>query len=344
MFLNDFIKKSRTSAKISQESFYTDIVSRATADAFEKKNADVLKVGSLSKMAEKLSLTVNELIKLGEESFLTDFENKNRDFLLVSSILSQYQTEETELTDTEIKKYLNEMDKLYTSILEKKETYSSYFNLYLLLKHSFHDSSSVIMPVDKTDITLFKKILKTKTQYTAYDYKAFANILISPFFSLKDIEFTMNLLFPLNESPYYELIDSAYLSLSNLTSKLLRTSEYELATKHLELFNKELEKNPSYYYRLTYLHDYYLLQFLKSKYENADALAQSLQFINIIELCEPPESSLGDRLRESTVNMVENKASSRSIINIIATTKNNIDFKKLIPEHIIKNEKKGPNL
>lgn len=344
MFLNEYVATSRNKEKISQSSFYKGIVSRATADSFEKKNADVLKISALPIIAEKLSITINDLIDRSIDTFSTKFEAKNKEFLLTTSILSEYETENVELKDNEIDTYLKAMDNLYLSILTEKDQYSNYFNLYLLLKYSFHDTSNTILPVEKTDITILKKIFKNKKIYGTYDYKAFANIIVSQSVTKKDIEYFVNYLFPIEDCPSREIVESAYIALGNITTKMIRSNEYELASHYLELFNSELLINSSYYHRLYYMHDYYLLEFLKSKFENADALAKSLQFIDIIELCEPPESSLGARLRESTVNIVENKTSSRSIINIIASTKNNIDFKKLIPEHFIKNNKNGKPL
>ncbi|HDM0540819.1 TPA: hypothetical protein PY111_002925, partial [Staphylococcus aureus] len=84
------------------------------------------------------------------------------------------------------------------------------------------------------------------------------------------------------------------------------------------------------------LHDRALLDFLTDKINNSSKLTEALQIINIIDSCEPPSSSLADRMKEATVSIIEKEDNTKDIIAAIANTKSSIDYMQTIPPNIVK--------
>lgn len=336
MQINEFIKQRRQDLNISQLEFYKDILSRSTADKFEKYNSSALKINHLPVIADRLDISFNELIHATSDSFFSEFDLLNNRFLSISQQMAGYSSGSIELSDSQITELIHEIENIFKLVLELKESSSKYTNLYFLIKISFSPISNKIIPVDHTDLVSLKKMYKNKTNLVAADYRILANLSTLPIFTMNDLDFLYEILYPVPLNSPLELVEVSHLALSNIITKHLRAYDFILLKKELQKFRTALTRNPSYMYTIIYLHDKALLEFLESEYTNPEALSAALQYVNIIDECEPEGSTLANRMREATVNLVGKNTDNMDVISIIATTKNSIDFQKNIPPHLIK--------
>lgn len=336
MQLNDYIRTRRQELNISQIEFYKDLLSRSTADKFEKYNTSVLKIHKLPEIADRLDISFKELIHATSESFLSDFDRLNNRFLTISQQLANNSIGEIELSDSQISELISEIEAMLPLTIEMKDTSSKYSNLYFLIKISFSSMSNKIIPVDQTDLLFLKKKYKHQTTFNAADYKILVNLVTLPIFTVDDLDFLYKKLYPIQRNSPFELIETSHLVIANIITKHLRAYNFTSVRRELINLKRALDRNPSYRYSLIYLHDKSLLDFLESQYTNAESLSAALQYVNIIEECEPEGSTTANRMREATVNLVEKRSESMDVISIIATTKNSIDFQKNIPSHLIK--------
>ncbi|MCW1783785.1 XRE family transcriptional regulator, partial [Streptococcus agalactiae] len=133
-----------------------------------------------------------------------------------------------------------------------------------------------------------------------------------------------------------EILYPAYLALTNLTTKNIKSKAYNKAKLAIDNFEEQLKVNPSYKFKLICLHDRALLDFLTDKINNSSKLTEALQIIDIISTCEPQTSTIADRMKEALVSIIEKEDNSKDIIAEIANTKNSIDYLQTIPPNIVK--------
>ncbi|MBD9966463.1 XRE family transcriptional regulator [Enterococcus faecalis] len=329
MFINDFLKHTRTTLNLSQTTFYKDVLSRSTADKFEK-NKTSIKLSCIPILADRLDLTCEELLHYSSDTLYTDFD-KLRD-----SFLSKYTKLQSSKEQSEIHEVIQDIIDIYIQCLEPKYYSLKYFNLYLLIKISCSEFTDKILEVDKADLLDLKKIYKTRKLYTSSDYKVLANLITLPLFTVDDLNFMFDVLYPLENNISEEILYPAYLALTNLTTKHIKNKDYNKAKLAINNFEKQLKVNPSYKFKLICLHDRALLDFLTDKINNSSKLTEALQIINIIDSCEPSSSSLADRMKEATVSIIEKEDNTKDIIAAIANTKSSIDYMQTIPPNIVK--------
>ena len=181
-----------------------------------------------------------------------------------------------------------------------------------------------------------KKIYKTRKLYTSSDYKVLANLITLPLFTVNDLNFMIDVLYPLENNVPEEILYPAYLALTNLTTKHIKSKDYNKAKLAIDNFEEQLKVNPSYKFKLICLHDRALLDFLTDKINNSSKLTEALQIIDIISTCEPQTSTIADRMKEALVSIIEKEDNSKDIIAEIANTKNSIDYLQTIPPNIVK--------
>lgn len=329
MLINEFLKQARTNLNLSQHSFYDDILSRSTAYKFENNNTSI-KISSIPKLADRMDLTCEELLYYSSDSLKTEFD-KTRDLFL-----DKYSSLQTLKEEAEIEKTLQDIVEIYIQCIEKKADSLKYFNLYLLIKISCSEFTNRILEVDKADLLDLKKIYKTRKLYTSSDYKILANLITLPIFSIDDLQFMIDVLYPLSSNVPEELMYPAYLALTNITTKHIRNKDYDKARIATDNFEKQLEINPSYKFKLICMHDRALIDFLTDKINNSNKLTEALQIINLIDICESPSSSIADRMKEATVSIIEKEDTNKDIIAEIANTKSSIDYIQTVPPHIVK--------
>ncbi len=329
MFLNDFLKHTRTTLNLSQTTFYEDVLSRSTADKFEK-NKTSIKLSCIPILADRLDLTCEELLFYSSDTLYTDFD-KIRD-----SFLNKYASLQSLEEKSEINEVIEDIIAIYMQCIEPKYYSLKYFNLYLLIKISCSEFTDKILEVDKADLLDLKKIYKTRKLYTSSDYKVLANLITLPLFTVNDLNFMIDVLYPLENNVPEEILYPAYLALTNLTTKHIKSKDYNKAKLAIDNFEEQLKVNPSYKFKLICLHDRALLDFLTDKINNSSKLTEALQIIDIISTCEPQTSTIADRMKEALVSIIEKEDNSKDIIAEIANTKNSIDYLQTIPPNIVK--------
>lgn len=321
---------------MSQIEFYKGILSRATANRFEKEDPTLLKLKHIPILLDRLSLSFDDLLSNCFESFTSEFDQYNNRFQEISSILASIQTQENSANTHQIEDLIIEIEAIYKVAIQLKDTEINYYNLYFLIKVSFSDYSQNISQVDYTDFLILKDIYKRRNIVGSYDYKVFANWIIMPFISLEELDFLFNRLYPLDKNASPTAVRIAHLALTNIITKYLRDYDFKNVRKYILALKENLEIHPSYEFKIVYLHDLALLEFLESNYTKAASLNDALRYIDIINEFEPENSTKGNRMKEATISLIEKNAKSKELIALIATEKNNIDFKKNIPPHIVK--------
>ncbi|EPH72192.1 hypothetical protein D929_01986 [Enterococcus faecalis 02-MB-P-10] len=329
MLINEFLKDIRTTLGQSQKSFYKGVLSRSTVEKFEK-NVTSIKISSIPTLADCIDLSCEELLYYSSDSLKTEFD-KLRDLFL-----EKYSTLDTLTEEHEIQRTIQDIVSIYTQCIEPKYTSLKYFNLYLLIKIACSEFSDKILEVNKADLLDLKKIYKNRLVFTSSDYKVLANLITLPIFTLKDLDFMIKKLFPITNKVPEEVLYPAYLALSNITTKHIRNKNYTDARLAIDSFEEHLKINPSYKFKLTCMHDRALIDFLTDKINNSNRLTEALQIIDIIAICEPPTSTIANRMKEALVSIIEKEDNSKDIIAEIANTKNSIDYIKTIPPNIVK--------
>jgi hypothetical protein len=323
-----FLKHTRTTLNLSQTTFYEDVLSRSTADKFEK-NKTSIKLSCIPILADRLDLTCEELLFYSSDTLYTDFD-KIRD-----SFLNKYASLQSLAEKSEINEVIEDIIAIYMQCIEPKYYSLKYFNLYLLIKISCSEFTDKILEVDKADL-LDLKIYKTRKLYTSSDYKVLANLITLPLFTVNDLNFMIDVLYPLENNVPEEILYPAYLALTNLTTKHIKSKDYNKAKLAIDNFEEQLKVNPSYKFKLICLHDRALLDFLTDKINNSSKLTEALQIIDIISTCEPQTSTIADRMKEALVSIIEKEDNSKDIIAEIANKKNSIDYLQTIPPNIVK--------
>lgn len=336
MQIHQFFKAKRKELRESQTQFYDGILARGTANKFENGNDGLLKVKHIPYLLEHIGISFDEFSFYCNPSFDTNFDKFNNRFLEITQLISDDSIGVISLSKETFSELITEIESIYTKTIEKKNTHTNYLNLNILIRATAFSFSSKIFPVDKTEIAYLKKIYKNKQSFSKYDYKIFANMLIIPGIKHSELLFLEELLFPMSPNSDQSLTETAHLALSNLVTLFLRSHDFKNAHKYLDFLNKNLASFPSYRYKLIYLHDISILEFLESNYTAPEALASAFQYVDIIAKCEPKDSTFGNRMREAAVNLIEKNSETKDIVAMIASAKNDIDFTKNIPPHLIK--------
>lgn len=273
-------KEQVTNADLASGIFSVSNIYRITKDMRE------LTLKEIQLLSGRLSITIDELYYLSEESFLTELE-------MTRQKVNMYYTDP--------KKYSKEINDVYSELEKSNKRSLGHFNLYFFCKIVFSKYSDSITYPDKSDLDTLKSIyigLETTQILTSTDYKIFSNII--SVYTYDDLKYFADLLFPMPKDLNTLALNYSLLAITNLiTALVVKELDYEKAEVYLEQLHDCLQTHTNYYYHIHYLYLKNVLAYSKTReleYFNA-AITQ----INVVRTFS--DSNRADSWQEQLIDI-----------------------------------------
>ncbi|MGM0183316.1 hypothetical protein IGK74_002281 [Enterococcus sp. AZ150] len=312
MFLNQIIRTIRTKEKIPKTKTYKNTMSKSLYEHFEKGNEKSIKVAHVGIIAQNLNIPTQDLLHYSKASFKNEEEIY---YDKVVEMVNQFvQTNKKEKKES-LKKEINEHFKV--SVKTRFDS-CCMFSLYIFLKSISSNINLEISPPDQTDLIDIKKIIKSKTFYTSFEYKILSNLAI--YFSFNDLKEIIEILYPLESNMPLGLIEASYISIENLLLTELRQEDLTNCFALMEILDKNLELYPSYQHRLIYLQFKELLEYLINL--EPKHLFQCWNYIEIMSIADPNVNL--KQQKEALYKIIEHRTGKEpNIGGFLNVTKNN---------------------
>lgn len=262
MKLSEIIKLLKEKEHVTNSDLASGIFSVSNIYRFTQDSRE-LTLKELQLLSGRLSITIDELYYLAEESFLTELETTRQK-------INFYYTDPPS--------YKDEILKTYAELELTKKKSLGHFNLYFFCKVAYSDRFDTISSPNQKDLDDLYTIysgLESTSLLTTTDYKLFANIITS--YPYPKVEYFAKLLFPIPKNLNKLAVDYSFLAITNLITVLIvKEYDYKNANIYLDYLHNTLQIQNNYFYHIHYLYLKNILGYSETrelKYFNA-AIAQ----------------------------------------------------------------------